>query len=81
VIDHPLGRITSGGIGRTLTSGGSVNGPLGLTVTPGGTQVAKLLLDSSGSPPGAGALFAWCSIRRTVSTSSTTPPTLSTCCT
>jgi DNA-binding beta-propeller fold protein YncE len=76
VIDHPLGRTTSGGIGRTLTSGGSLNGPLGLTVTPagelltvnggdgfitevspGGAQVAKMLLDSSGSPPGAGALF------------------------
>jgi hypothetical protein len=26
-------------------------------ITPGGTQVAKRLLDSSGSPPGAGALF------------------------
>ena len=76
VIDHPLGRTTSAGIGRTLTSGGSLNAPLGLTVTPngelltvnggdgfitevspGGAQVAKLLLDSSGSPPGAGALF------------------------
>jgi len=76
VIDHALGRTTSAGIGRTLTSGGSLNAPLGLTVTPngelltvnggdgfitevspGGAQVAKLLLDSSGSPPGAGALF------------------------
>jgi len=76
VIDRPLGRTTSAGIGRTLTSGGSLNAPLGLTVTPngelltvnggdgfitevspGGAQVAKLLLDSSGSPPGAGALF------------------------
>jgi DNA-binding beta-propeller fold protein YncE len=76
VIDHPLGRTTSGGTGHTLTSGGSLNGPLGLTVTPagelltvnggdgfiteisaGGAQVAKALLDESGSPPGAGALF------------------------
>jgi DNA-binding beta-propeller fold protein YncE len=76
VIDRPLGRTTSAGIGRTLTVGGSLNAPLGLTVTPsgelltvnggdgfiteispGGAQVAKLLLDSSGSPPGAGALF------------------------
>ena len=76
VIDHPLGRTTSAGIGRTLSSGGSLNAPLGLIVTPGGelltvnggdgyiteisaagTQVAKALLDSSGSPPGSGALF------------------------
>jgi DNA-binding beta-propeller fold protein YncE len=76
VIDHPLGRTTSAGIGRTLSSGGSLNAPLGLVVTPGGelltvnggdgfiteitaggTQVAKALLDSSGSPPGSGALF------------------------
>jgi len=76
VIDHPLGRTTSAGTGHTLSSGGSLNGPLGLAVgpdghvltvnsgdgfiteiSPGGTQVAKRLLDSSGSPPGAGALF------------------------
>ncbi|HKD55691.1 MAG TPA: hypothetical protein VKB72_15865 [Steroidobacteraceae bacterium] len=36
VIDHPLGRTTSAGTGRILTAGGSLNGPLGLTVTPGG---------------------------------------------
>jgi hypothetical protein len=36
VIDHPLGRTTSAGIGRTLSAGGSLNGPLGLIVTPGG---------------------------------------------
>ena len=37
----------------------TVNGGNGLIVetTPSGTQVAKKLLDSSGSPPGAGALF------------------------
>jgi len=76
VIDHPLTRSTSAGTGHTLSSGGSLNGPLGLTVTPGGEiltvnsgdgfiteitpfghQVAKMQLDSSGSPPGAGALF------------------------
>lgn len=76
VIDHPLGRTTSAGTGRTLTSGGSLNGPLGLIVvpggdvlavnggdgnilefSPGGTQRAKVLLDSTGSPPGVGALF------------------------
>lgn len=76
VIDHPLTRGTSDGTGHTLSSGGSLNAPLGLTVTPGGEiltvnagdgfiteitpfghQVAKLLIDSSGSPPGSGALF------------------------
>jgi hypothetical protein len=76
VIDHPLGRTTPTGIGRTLSKGGSLNGPLGLAITPGGhlltvnggdgfiteiaadgAQVAKMLLDSSGSPPGNGALF------------------------
>jgi hypothetical protein len=76
VIDHALTRTTSAGIGRTLSSGGSLNGPLGLTVTPGGhiltvngvdgfiteisphgKQLAKVLLDSNGNPPGNGALF------------------------
>jgi hypothetical protein len=76
VIDHPLERVTSAGTGRTLTTGGSLNGPLGVIVLPGGdvltvnggdgnilefspsgTQLAKVLLDSTGSPPGAGALF------------------------
>jgi hypothetical protein len=76
VIPHPLGRDRPAGTGFTLTTGGSLNGPLGLTVaesghiltvnggdgfiteiTPRGTQVAKTLLDSSGTPPGSGALF------------------------
>lgn len=76
VIEHPLRRSTSAGIGRTLTAGGNLNAPLGLTVTPNGElltvnggdgyiteimpagrQIARALLDSSGSPPGAGALF------------------------
>lgn len=76
VIDQALSRTTSAGTGKTLTSGGSLNGPLGLAVTPGGhiltvnsgdgfitevsphgAQLAKAQLDSSGSPPGAGALF------------------------
>jgi DNA-binding beta-propeller fold protein YncE len=76
VIDHPLGRTTSAGLGRTLSSGGSLNAPLGLIatpegelltvnggdgfiteITPYGVQVARRLLDDSGSPPGAGALF------------------------
>jgi hypothetical protein len=76
VIDHPLGRTTSAGVGHTLSAGGSLNGPLGLIVapggdvltvnggdgniiefSPGGTQVAKMLLDNLNSPPGVGALF------------------------
>ena len=76
VIDHPLGRTTSAGTGRTLTAGGTLNDPLGLIATPGGdllavnggngyiieitpdgAQRAKQLLDSTGSPPGNGALF------------------------
>lgn len=75
-IDDALERTHSAGTGHTLSSGGSLNGPLGLTVTPDGEvltvnggdgfiteitpegrQVAKAQLDSSGSPPGAGALF------------------------
>lgn len=74
-ISNPLTRTTSDGTGKTVTMGGSLNDPLGLTVangnifsadgddgfvvetTPGGHQVAKALLDNSGSPPGAGALF------------------------
>ncbi|MBV9092821.1 MAG: hypothetical protein JO132_02925 [Streptosporangiaceae bacterium] len=69
-------RSNSAGTGTTVSKGGLLNDPLGLTVapngdvltvnggnglivetTPSGTQVAKKLLDSSGSPPGAGALF------------------------
>ena len=37
VIDRALTRTTSAGTGRTLTSGGSLNGPLGLVVTTHGT--------------------------------------------
>ena len=76
VIDRALTRTTSAGIGRTLSSGGSLNAPLGLVVTPSGTvltvnggdgfiteisphgvQLAKMLIDNTGSPPGSGALF------------------------
>jgi hypothetical protein len=72
----PLVRGTSAGIGITVTSGGSLNDPLGLAMAPDGdiltvngddgymvrtttlgAQVGKFLLDSSGSPPGNGALF------------------------
>lgn len=76
VIDHPLSRTTSAGTGRTLSSGGDLNGPLGLVITqdgdlltvnggngyiteisPAGAQIARALLDNTGSPPGSGALF------------------------
>jgi len=76
VIRNALSRQHSAGPGETLTSGGSLNGPLGLTttkgghilavnsgdgfiteITPRGAQIAKMQLDSSGNPPGAGALF------------------------
>jgi hypothetical protein len=76
VIPNAVTRCNSGGTGSTLTSGGSLNGPLGLTVTEGGhvltvnggdgfiteitaqgKQIAKTLLDDSGTPPGSGALF------------------------
>jgi hypothetical protein len=69
-------RLSSAGTGQTVTTGGALNTPLGLTVapngdvltvnaadgnlvetTPGGKQAATHMLDSSGSPPGAGALF------------------------
>jgi hypothetical protein len=72
----PLTRSSSGGRGITVSKGGALNDPLGLTVapdgnivtvngndgfevktTPFGDQISKVLLDSSGSPPGAGALF------------------------
>jgi hypothetical protein len=36
VIERALSRTSSAGTGRTLSSGGSLNGPLGLVVTPGG---------------------------------------------
>jgi hypothetical protein len=76
VIDHPFTRWFPAVGGKTLTSGGSLNDPLGLTVatdghviavngddgyateiTPQGTQIAKRLLDNTGTPPGNGALF------------------------
>lgn len=76
VIPNALTRLTSAGKGMTLSSRGSLNGPLGLTVasngdvltvnggdgfiteiTPAGAQVAKFLLDDTGTPPGSGALF------------------------
>jgi hypothetical protein len=75
-IPDPVFRATSAGTGATVTQGGSLNDPLGLTVAPDGTiltvngnngflvvtvpngdQIYKKLLDSSGTPPGNGALF------------------------
>ncbi len=40
VVDRPLGRTDSAGTGRTLSAGGSLNGPLGLVATPGGDLLA-----------------------------------------
>jgi len=75
-IPDAVTRCNSAGTGYVLTSGGRLNGPLGLTVapngdvltvnggdgklietSPAGAQVAHHQLDSSGSPPGSGALF------------------------
>jgi hypothetical protein len=75
-IPDPLTRLTSAGTSVTVTQGGALNDPLGLTVapngniltvngnngflvttTPQGIQISKTLLDSTGNPPGAGALF------------------------
>ena len=75
-ISNALARNSSSGTGTTVSKGGSLNDPLGLTVapngnivtvngndgfavetTPSGHQIAKVLLDSTGTPPGAGALF------------------------
>jgi hypothetical protein len=69
-------RSTGAGTGTTITSGGSLNTPLGLAMAPNGDvltvnggnglivettssgmQIAKKMLDNSGSPPGSGALF------------------------
>lgn len=81
-IPLPLSRGSSAGTGATVTQGGSLNDPLGLTVgpsgniltvngnngllvetTPDGAQINRVLLDSSGNPPGAGALFGLISVR------------------
>jgi SMP-30/Gluconolactonase/LRE-like region len=75
-ISDPLTRSSSALVGTTVTQGGSLNDPLGITLsatgqiltangddgflvqtTPQGQQTAQFLLDSSGNPPGAGALF------------------------
>jgi hypothetical protein len=75
-IRDAVDRHSSGGTGRTVTSGGALNAPLGLVLGPHGTiltvnggdgrlvataadgrQVQTVLLDATGTPPGAGALF------------------------
>jgi hypothetical protein len=53
-INDPLG-LTLAPNGNILTANGN-NGRI-VETTPGGIQVAKKLVDSSGSPPGAGCLF------------------------
>jgi hypothetical protein len=84
-IPYPISRQTTARTGITITKGGSLNDPLGLTVapngdilttngndgymvqtTPDGLQVAKTLLDSSGSPPGSGALFGLVTVGQSV---------------
>ena len=76
-IPNALFRFFSAGTGITVSSGGSLNDPLGLTIAPNHDliaangddgnlveinpsthqQVATNLVDSSGDPPGSGALF------------------------
>jgi hypothetical protein len=75
-ISNPLSRTTSANTGSTVSSGGSLNDPLGMTLAPNGeiltvngadgflvatkpagVEIFQTLLDSTGSPPGAGALF------------------------
>jgi hypothetical protein len=84
-IPFPLTRESTAHTGLTLSRGGALNDPLGLTVasngdiltvngndgymvqtSPDGLQVAKTLLDSSGNPPGAGALFGLVRVGRDV---------------
>jgi hypothetical protein len=74
-IPHAVNRMTSAGIGRTVTKGGSLNFPLGLALqkqqilavnanngflvktSPKGMHEGRVLLDKTGTPPGAGTLF------------------------
>jgi hypothetical protein len=53
-LDDPLG-LAVGPNGNILTTNGN-NGFM-VETTPSGSQIKKAVLDSSGSPPGAGALF------------------------
>ena len=78
-LNGPLGLVVApGGNILTVNSG---DGNL-VETTPSGSQIAVRTLDSSGSPPGPAPCSGWRSSRSTApSTSWTTPPTRSTCCT
>ena len=75
-ISEPLSRMTTAGTGSTVSSGGALNDPLGMTLalngkvltvngndgflvetSPSGAQLSAIVLDDTGSPPGAGTLF------------------------
>lgn len=75
-ITNPLTRNATDNTGATVSSGGALNDPLGMTLAengdiltvngddgflvrtaPNGMQKSKVLLDNTGSPAGAGALF------------------------
>jgi hypothetical protein len=83
-IANAVTRTDSAGTGTTLTSGGFLNDPLGLTVasngnilvtngnnglgiaiTPAGSQLRRVVLDNTGTPPGAGALFGLANVTGT----------------
>ena len=61
-LNDPLGVIV-GPAGNILTVNGN-NGFL-VVITPGGEQIQKILLDGTGAPPGAGALFGLVYVRGT----------------
>lgn len=84
-IPYPLFLHESAHTGFTITRGGALNDPLGLTVaengdiltangddgymvrtSPFGQQISKNLLDSSGNPPGSGALFGLTTVGQSV---------------
>jgi hypothetical protein len=84
-IPNPVTRTTSAGTGVTLSQGGALNDPLGMSrapsgniivanggdgnlveITDDGKQVATKLVDSSGSPPGSGALFGLLAIENKI---------------
>jgi hypothetical protein len=52
-LSDPLGLTVSGGDIVTVNG----NNGLAIEISPSGQQIGKALLDNSGSPPGAGALF------------------------
>ena len=83
-ISSPVTRTTAIKNGTTVSQGGSLNDPLGMTLsdngdiltvngndgflvetTPAGAQIDQVLLDSTGDPPGAGALFGLVEVKGT----------------